>query len=96
MIPCKYDLSQTTNSNNIGLNTRGITSQALDSIIESLNKEERMTRKHFVLIAKELNEARKYIGESEDFKEAVRAVTNALTEINPRFDSEKFRKAVGL
>jgi hypothetical protein len=55
-----------------------------------------MTRKHFVLIAKELNEARKYIGESEDFKEAVRAVTNALTEINPRFDSEKFRKAVGL
>jgi hypothetical protein len=55
-----------------------------------------MTRKHFILIAKELSEARKYIGESEDFRETVRAITNALTEINPRFDAERFNKAVGL
>ena len=55
-----------------------------------------MTRKHFIVIARELSEARKYIGESEDFREAVRAVTNALLEINPRFDAERFHKAVGL
>jgi hypothetical protein len=55
-----------------------------------------MTRKHFIVIARELSEARKYIGESEDFREAVRAVTNALLETNPRFNAEKFHKAIGL
>lgn len=58
-----------------------------------------MTRKEFIIITEELS--RYYdelpidqLDQVVGFGEAVQAVMNALQRINPRFDDDKFYKAI--
>lgn len=54
-----------------------------------------MSRKDFILIAKVLKEAKKYMN-LEDWLYISSKFQLILADTNPRFDAKKFRQAVGL
>jgi hypothetical protein len=51
-----------------------------------------LTRKHFEIIAREIKEgeARMTLVDQRGYRQAVKSVTYALRQINPRFDADKF------
>jgi hypothetical protein len=58
-----------------------------------------MTRKHFQLIALALKGCKNDLNETLELETFIKVIDNlelALAQANPNYDSDRFRKAVGL